>query len=62
VGPEAPPEAAAEFSADELEEFLRGDQAPVQADPAYRERLRAELWELVEALYPRTRHGDSRRD
>jgi hypothetical protein len=40
-------EIAAEFSTEELLEFLEADQRPVEADPAFRERLRQELWELV---------------
>jgi hypothetical protein len=40
-------EIAAEFSTEELLEFLEADQRPVEADPAFRERLREELWELV---------------
>jgi|GEM_PF-1700777 len=40
-------EIAAEFSTEELLEFLEADQRPVDADPAFRERLREELWELV---------------
>jgi hypothetical protein len=40
-------EIAAEFSTEELLEFLEADQRPVEADPAFRERLREELWALV---------------
>lgn len=40
-------EIAAEFSTEELLEFLEADQHPVEADPAFRERLREELWALV---------------
>lgn len=40
-------EVAAEFSTEELLEFLEADQAPVEASPGFRERLREELWELV---------------
>jgi hypothetical protein len=40
-------EIAAEFSTEELLEFLEADQLPVKADPQFRERLRAELWELI---------------
>jgi hypothetical protein len=36
------------FSMDELVEFLEADQVPVEADPAFRERLREELWEMLE--------------
>jgi hypothetical protein len=47
-------EIAAEFTTEELLEFLEADHAPVQADPEFRERLREELWELLER---RTREG-----
>jgi len=36
-----------EFSDDELQEFLEGDQLEVSADPAFKERLRRKLWEIV---------------
>lgn len=44
-------EIAAEFTTEELQEFLEGDHSPVQADPGFKESLRQELWELVEARY-----------
>jgi hypothetical protein len=40
-------EIAAEFSTEELLEFLEADLRPVEADPVFRERLREELWALV---------------
>jgi hypothetical protein len=40
-------EIAAEFSTEELLEFLEADHQPVDADPEFRERLREELWALV---------------
>jgi hypothetical protein len=43
-------EIAAEFSTEELLEFLEADQLPVEADPEFRERLRSELWNLVQSL------------
>ena len=43
-------EIAAEFSTEELLEFLEADQLPVEADPEFRERLRSELWSLVQSL------------
>lgn len=46
--PELPEEVAAEFSTEELLEFLEADHAPETADPVFRERLREELWQLVE--------------
>lgn len=44
---------SAEFSDDELQEFLEGDNLDVRADPAFKERLRRKLWEIV-----RSRMGD----
>jgi hypothetical protein len=46
-------EIAAEFSTEELLEFLEADQLPVEADPEFRERLRSELWTLVQSLAKR---------
>jgi hypothetical protein len=46
-------EIAAEFSTEELLEFLEADQLPVDADPEFRERLRSELWTLVQSLVKR---------
>jgi len=46
-------EIAAEFSTEELLEFLEADQLPVEADPEFRERLRSELWSLVQSLAKR---------
>jgi hypothetical protein len=46
-------EIAAEFSTEELLEFLEADQLPVEADPEFRERLRSELWDLVKGLAKR---------
>jgi len=46
-------EIAAEFSTEELLEFLEADQLPVEADPEFRERLRRELWALVQSLTKR---------
>ena len=34
---------------DELREFLEADMMDAKADPAFKERLRKELWNLVEA-------------
>lgn len=52
-------EIAAEFTTEELTEFLEGDLSPVRADPAFKERLREELWELVQSRYGRD--GDRQR-
>jgi hypothetical protein len=46
-------EIAKEFSTEELKEFLEADRLPAQADPAFRERLRRELWQLVQERYGR---------
>ena len=46
-------EIAAEFSTEELLEFLEADQLPIEADPEFRERLRSELWTLVQSLAKR---------
>ncbi|MCZ6822317.1 MAG: hypothetical protein O7F10_05140 [Deltaproteobacteria bacterium] len=36
-----------EFTVEELREFLQGDILDVQVDPAFKERLKRRLWELV---------------
>jgi hypothetical protein len=43
-------EIAAEFSTEELLEFLEADVLPIEADPEFRERLRSELWTLLQSL------------
>ena len=40
-------DALIEVTADELREFLEADTLGVRADPAFKERLRRELWEIV---------------
>jgi hypothetical protein len=50
-------EVAAEFTTEELAEFLEGDLHPAQADPEFKERLRGELWELVRRRYRDDREG-----
>ena len=40
-------EIAAEFTTEELQEFLEADQYPIEADPEFKERLRKKLWKLV---------------
>lgn len=42
-------DANADFSLDELREFLEADFLPEDADPAFKERLRDELWAEFEA-------------
>jgi hypothetical protein len=44
-----------DFSSEELREFLEADGLEVSADPAFKERLRRKLWELVE----RRRHQET---
>jgi hypothetical protein len=40
-------DAANEATMEELQEFLEGDILEVPADPAFKERLRQSLWEMV---------------
>jgi hypothetical protein len=42
-------EIAAEFTTEELREFLEADLHPVKADPQFKEELRRELWDLVQS-------------
>ena len=51
--PEVVQEIAKEFTTEELEEFLEGDLTIGRADPAFQERLRRELWALVQQRYGR---------
>jgi hypothetical protein len=51
-------EIAEEFTTEELTEFLEGDLAPTEADPAFKERLRRELWQLVQDRYGEGRNED----
>ena len=41
-------EIAADFTTEELQEFLEGDLNPDQADPKFKERLREQLWKMLE--------------
>ena len=41
-------ELAAEFTTEELQEFLEGDRQPVKADPKFKEELREKLWRMLE--------------
>jgi hypothetical protein len=45
-------EGATEFTVEELREFLEGDALNVHADPAFKERLRRTLWDIVRARRP----------
>ena len=47
-------ELSAEFSTEELMDFLAVDSRPCDADPAFKEQLRGELWKLVRKRYQRT--------
>jgi hypothetical protein len=38
---------ALDFSAEELREFLEADHVAVRVDPAFKERLRRRLWDMV---------------
>lgn len=37
-----------DFSIDELREFLEADLVNVKVDPEFKERLRKQLWDLVQ--------------
>jgi hypothetical protein len=54
-----PHEIPVEFSAEELAEFLEADLHPNDSSPEFRERLREDLWELVQALRS-PKSGDGR--
>ena len=41
-------EIAAEFTTEELQEFLEADRNPIRADPIFKERLREKLWKALE--------------
>lgn len=43
----------------ELKEFLEADWTHIQADPQFKERLRGELWRMVEFLYGQKKDGNS---
>jgi hypothetical protein len=47
----APREIAAEFTTEELADFLEGDLYPNDARPEFREELREDLWALVQERY-----------
>jgi len=42
-------ESMMEATLEELRDFMEADWVPVDADPAFKERLRKKLWDLVEA-------------
>ncbi len=51
-------ELNAEFSDEELQEFLEGDVLEVKADPAFKERLRRKLWDIVRSRLGNDPEGD----
>jgi hypothetical protein len=51
-------EAMADFTIEELREFLQGDALDAPIDPAFKERLRQRLWELVQEQV-RKHRGDA---
>ena len=51
-------EIAAEFTTEELQEFLEADRHPIAADPLFKEELRRKLWKLLQSNIQRP-SGDS---
>jgi hypothetical protein len=51
-------EIAADFTTEELQEFLEADLHPVEADPVFKEELRQSLWLMVQRRYRRPGHTD----
>jgi len=49
--PPEPRQLAAEFSTEELAEFLEGDAYPNDARPEFRDQLREDLWALVQETH-----------
>jgi len=49
---------AGEWSPEELQEFLEADQLPVPVDPAFKERLREELWHRLQERSRQRRRGE----
>jgi len=48
-----------DFSIDELREFLEADLVGVKVDPEFKERLRRQLWELLQDRARRPQGGGS---
>ncbi len=46
-----------DFSIDELREFLEADLVDVKVDPEFKERLRRQLWDLLQDRAGRPRGG-----
>lgn len=53
------PEIAAEFTTEELAEFLEADLHPSEARPEFREQLREDLWAMMQGMND-TKDGDRR--
>jgi hypothetical protein len=51
-------EIAAEFTTEELQEFLEADRYPIDADPAFKEQLRETLWRLLQREIHSTSNDD----
>ena len=51
-------DVVSELTIEELREFLQADALDVPVDPAFKERLRRKLWELVQEQL-RRRRGDA---
>ena len=51
-------EITAEFTTEELQEFLEADGHPIEADPLFKEELRQKLWKLLQSSIQRP-SGDS---
>ena len=51
-------EVLTEFTVEELREFLQGDTLDVPVDPAFKERLKRRLWELVKEQARRREDSD----
>jgi len=47
-----------DFSIDELREFLEADLVDVNVDPEFKERLRKQLWNIVQEQARTPRDGE----
>jgi hypothetical protein len=54
-------ESGMDFTIEELREFLEADRVAVPADPAFKERLRRRLWEIVRLRHDSRVGGDEER-
>jgi hypothetical protein len=55
AGPDVRGGGDVDFDPAEFAEFLAADEAPIAPDPAFRERLRQELWGMVRSQAERKR-------